>query len=82
LLSVGCIADKGNVVVFKKKRCEIYNQSNQLVASGTKEGGLFKLDKFDHKSMMALNSGRKAGGVKRNLSGDKKARFDRQAWFR
>jgi hypothetical protein len=52
LLSIGRITEKGNVVIFKKNSCEVLNANGKLIASGTKEDGLYKLDYFDDKCMM------------------------------
>ncbi|KAF2897624.1 hypothetical protein ILUMI_08536 [Ignelater luminosus] len=44
LLSVSCIVNQNNSVIFKNDRAKIYNCEDELIAAATKLSKLFKLD--------------------------------------
>jgi hypothetical protein len=49
LLSVSAMTDKGHSIKFKKSKCYISDIKGKLIATGTRKGQLYKLDKFKEK---------------------------------
>lgn len=43
LLSVSKITEKGNTVIFTKSKCEVLDPTNEVIATGSIENGLYKL---------------------------------------
>lgn len=44
LLSVSCMATKGNKIVFKNDTCEIFNTNRDLIGTATLVNGLYRLN--------------------------------------
>lgn len=56
LLSVSQIVKKGNTVVFSEDGCIVYNKENRVIATGSLENDLFKLNTTRDASLSAVSS--------------------------
>jgi hypothetical protein len=52
-LSISSIVDRGHIITFDKSGCQILDEIGELMASGRRDGGLYKLDRFEEKGFAA-----------------------------
>jgi len=48
LLSVSKITQRGRTVIFDKKKCTIYDEDKNILATATEDHGMYKLNKFQN----------------------------------